>query len=60
MTYCARCGGIFNKETTVHEGEDGKLYHYYCSWKIWQEYKRKLEEKTTGNSPVATPPKAVL
>ena len=58
--YCARCGGLFSKDMTVMESDDGGKLHYYCSWKIWKEKQEKLFEKTTGNRPVATLPKAVL
>ena len=57
--YCDRCGGIFAKDMTVHEGENGERWHYYCAWKIWKEQLEKevvqsrnstliLSEKTYG------------
>jgi hypothetical protein len=42
MTYCSRCGGILNaeKQTVISDGD--KHYHYYCSWKNWEEHKARL------------------
>lgn len=41
MTLCSRCGGIISDQQTVHyDGENA--YHYYCSWKNWQEHKEAL------------------
>ena len=52
--YCARCGGIFSKDMTVHEDGD-KRYHYYCSWKIWKE---KQEALAKESEKIATVPKS--
>ena len=46
--YCDRCGGIFSKDMTIHEGDDDKRYHYYCAWKIWQEKLRKESDQSSN------------
>lgn len=42
---CPRCGGIIAEKQTKVVMEDNKTYHYYCSFKIWQEQKEKREQE---------------
>jgi hypothetical protein len=55
---CKACGGVLHNGHTLVDDEKGNKIHYHCAYKKWA--KKQDEIKTTGNRPVATPPKAVL
>ena len=54
---CKACGGVLYNGHTLVNDEKGNKIHYSCAYQNWV---KKQDQKTAGNRPAATPPKAVL